>query len=747
MKIAIDVREFKKGTYTGIRNILENFFSQADMTGENEFILFGNQYTETAFLPKDCKKVIIPESNTFLWDQFKFPAALRKEKVDVFFSPYIKAPLWRACPYVNLICDVIPLSISKFKGAKAALDKIHFFIYAFFCSHRALKVITLSSDSKNKVSGIFGIKQDKLEIVYPSVELPVLPDSEAKKTIEKYGLDKPYLLYTGNFKPHKNLENLIKAFDLLPEELKNGYRLFLIGGSDREAASLEQAVKERGLSGKVVPISMVDRDEVFVFLKNASAFVFPSLAEGFGIPPVEAMAAGIPVASSDLAPMREVLGDAALFFDPYNPEDISRAILKLIREKDAREQCISRGHERALMFRAKDMSQKILDILENAGRRKTLCVSSDFPPVKGGISTQVFNLWSRLPGEEIVILTARSKKKDIHLDESLDLVRKTYPLGKDIFSRIIRTVMIAWYVWQESCIRNIKRIHCAQIISAGLAGLILKRIKGTPYVVYAYSADVLEFSKNFLSLWLMKRVCAESEHIIANSVFTKSTIKGNNLANEDKISVSTPGVDTSFFNPEKGADKIREKYGLPDRSKMLLTVSRLAARKGHENIIKILPGILKKHPETVYVIVGEGKERFNLKELVKEKGLEKNVLFAGKVPEEELTFFYNTCDAFVMAPRYIKKAGDIEGFGIVFLEANACGKPVVAGKSGGIAEAVIDGQTGLLVDPEKPDEIRDAVLRLLDDEEYARKLGEGGLLRVKNEFNWETRAEELRKYI
>ncbi|GEM_PF-798073 len=750
MRIGIDVREFKKDVYTGLRTILRNFLNYVQKYGEHEFVFFGNQHTDFSSLPERGEKVLMRERNTFWWDQFQLPGALQRKKINVFLSPYIKTPLRRVCPYVNTVCDVIPLKVSRFKWVMAALEKTHFLVYTFICIRRSMKTITLSEDAKDRICRIFRIEKNRLKVAYPSVEIPrsfIEPDERADGFIKQYDLYRPYILYVGNFKPHKNLERLVAAFGLLPEDVKKDYRLMLVGGSGKEASETEKVIAGHGLSGRIITVKNIEHDDVYVFLRNASFFIFPSLVEGFGIPPVEAMATGVPVAASNLPPMTEVLGDAALFFDPYDPGDIARAMLRFLKESGLREEYIERGFKHVSLFNTKDQCNDIMEALEDAGAEKVLCISSEFPPVIGGIATQLFNLWSGLPGKRIIILTTMAQGRDPDLDTSLNVVRKTYPLGGSMLSRVVRTILLAWHVWRQNRLRNIRKNHCAQVISAGLAGLIMKKLNGVPYVVYTYSADILEFERNFITKWLMKRIFAGSEHIVANSNFTKAIAVEHRLAPEKKITVITPGVDISIFRPESGSGSIREKYNIPDKSKIMLTVSRLASRKGHENILRALPEVIRKYPGVVYVVAGEGSRRKSLENLVKELGLENKVIFAGELSGDALIFFYNACSLFIMVPRYIRERGDVEGFGTVFLEANACGKPVIAGMSGGVSEAVIDGETGILVDPENVEQIRDAVLLLLEDEEYAKKLGRKGLSRVRYEFSWESRAESLRKLI
>ncbi|MGB2601734.1 MAG: glycosyltransferase, partial [Candidatus Omnitrophota bacterium] len=536
MKIGIDARECKKGVYTGLRTILRDFLDNVHSEEDHEFLFFCNQYTDIESLPSFGEKVIIQESNTFVWDQFLLPRTLLGKKIEVFYSLYAKTSLWRVCPYVNTISDIIPLKAPRHKGFMGFLEKVHFFLYSFICGQRSVKTITLSQDAKGKVVRTFGIGPEKIKVVYPSIVLPdVIPDP--KDILMGHGIDKPYFLYVGNFKPHKNITNLINAYGLLPADIRDRYNLLLVGGSEKELSEIKRKIAGKNLDDKIIPISNVDTEAVYAFMKGADVFVFPSLAEGFGIPPVEAMASGVPVASSNLAPMTETLGDAAVFFDPESPEDISRVLLKLLKEKDLREKCIEEGRKKASIFNAKEMSEKIMHIIENAGREKSLCISSEFPPVRGGIATHIYNLWSRLPSQERAILTSRPGSVEYNRDEDMDIIRKSYPLGSDIFSRTIRAIMVIWHVLRQNALRNIKRNHCGQVLSAGLAGLLVKKLKGTPYVVYMYSADVLEFSRNFLTNWIMKKVTSGSECLIANSVFTKALITGHGLAPEDKIIV------------------------------------------------------------------------------------------------------------------------------------------------------------------------------------------------------------------
>ncbi len=210
---------------------------------------------------------------------------------------------------------------------------------------------------------------------------------------------------------------------------------------------------------------------------------------------------------------------------------------------------------------------------------------------------------------------------------------------------------------------------------------------------------------------------------------------------EEKINVVPEGVDLEKFNPNIDSSDIIEKYG--DGNKIVLTVSRLVKRKGHDMVIKALPDVLKKVPDVRYLIVGTGAEESNLKRMTEDLGLREHVVFTGFVPESDLPKYYNACDVFIMANREIN--GDIEGFGIVFLEANACCKPVIGGKSGGTMDAIENGKTGFLVNPLNVEEISNALITLLTDSDLSERLGKTGRIRVKERFSYFTIAKEINK--
>lgn len=195
--------------------------------------------------------------------------------------------------------------------------------------------------------------------------------------------------------------------------------------------------------------------------------------------------------------------------------------------------------------------------------------------------------------------------------------------------------------------------------------------------------------------------------------------------------------------PDIDGSEIRQRFGLEPQMKVLLTVGRFIGRKGHGDVIRALPKIALRVPEVRYLVVGEGPEREWLHALASELGVLERVVFAGYVDESNLQAVYCASDVFVMPSVEYANSGDYEGFGIAFSEASACGKPVIGARSGGIPEAVQDGQTGLLLQQGDVEGLSEAVLRLLEDEEYASPLGREGRRWAEEKLSWETVVDRL----
>lgn len=269
-------------------------------------------------------------------------------------------------------------------------------------------------------------------------------------------------------------------------------------------------------------------------------------------------------------------------------------------------------------------------------------------------------------------------------------------------------------------------------VGDGSQAVWLRKWLGLPYLVYAHGNEIL----GALESADPKKVTAlrRADRVLAVSRFTAGLVEKVGVAPE-RIAVVHPGCDAERFRPSAPDAALRQRWlGSRSRDRVVLTVGALVTRKGQDMVIRALPSVRRAVPDVTYVIVGEGPHRGPLEELARQVGVADQVVFAGAVDAKDLPPLYALSDVFAMPSR--EQERDVEGFGLVFLEASASGKPVVGGRSGGIPDALVEGRTGLLVDPQDPDDIAAALTRLLGDEPLARRLGEQGRARVVSDFTW-----------
>lgn len=276
-------------------------------------------------------------------------------------------------------------------------------------------------------------------------------------------------------------------------------------------------------------------------------------------------------------------------------------------------------------------------------------------------------------------------------------------------------------------------------------GLWISKWVKLPFVIYAHGNEILSvlyggWEKHRLALRRADRVLAIS-HFTANLV-QKAGVE------RDRIEVIQLGCEIDHFRPLSPKNELRQKLlGSRYRDRVILTVGNIVARKGHDMVIRSLPAILRDVNDVTYLIIGDGPYRGYLEQLAMAVGVHDHVIFGGRVSDEDLPDIYALADVFVMPGREQSDACDVEGFGLVYLEANACAKPTIGGRSGGIPDAVEDGVTGLLVDPNDPENIADAIKRLLTDSALAMRMGQEGRLRVIRDFNWASAATRIQKIL
>lgn len=388
--------------------------------------------------------------------------------------------------------------------------------------------------------------------------------------------------------------------------------------------------------------------------------------------------------------------------------------------------------------------------------KKSLLITNDFPPIVSGISTAFFQLWKNLPSDKIIVLAPRVKGcSKFDKAQSFKILRKWIPLGESPVSKLFKSVLIAFYCLFLVSRHKVKKLHCGQILSTGLAGMLCKRFFGIPYGVYVYGSETVRFRDSRVLILFINKIIDEADELIPNSEFTLNEFLSSGIKREKMVKV-VPGVDTTAFCPANRSLSLAKKFNL-EGCRVLLTVSRLDERKGHDMVIRALPKVLEKYPNTKYLIVGGGREKGRLQNIAMDLGLidahfqTEKVVFAGYVENNCLPDYYNLCDIFIMPNRETSERkqlrGDLEGFGIVFLEASACGKPVIAGRSGGANEAVEEGVTGLFVNPHSIEDVSNAVIQLFDDESLSKRLAQGGRRRAKLQYDWKLLSKTLLKIL
>jgi phosphatidyl-myo-inositol dimannoside synthase len=353
---------------------------------------------------------------------------------------------------------------------------------------------------------------------------------------------------------------------------------------------------------------------------------------------------------------------------------------------------------------------------------KRLLITCEYPPITGGQGSYLKDLWSGLDAKENLLLLPSACRTSPGGGIANGIVFMPVPAGERWTLRTIRMFVVffsmAWY-----CLtRRPREIHAGQLMVGGVCALVLGSLFRIPYFVYCYGADVLEFSRYAWARPLIAAVFRSSRRVITISRYTADIITGLYGISE-RVSVVNPAVEDRFFIYDPSVtDALRTQYGLLGK-KVLLTVGRCVERKGHDTVISALALLRKDHPDIHYLIVGDGPFRGRLEQYAAECGVRDIVTFCGRVPEEELPSYYRLAALFVMVPRLLEKKGDVEGFGIVYLEANAAGLPVVASKSGGTQDAVSDGTSGFFVnEPAGATEVSRAVHAFFSDDRLRLKL-------------------------
>lgn len=386
---------------------------------------------------------------------------------------------------------------------------------------------------------------------------------------------------------------------------------------------------------------------------------------------------------------------------------------------------------------------------QNIEGMRIALLADSFLPHAGGSRVYYYHIYKHLVAEfrdRVTVLTGKvpgwEQFDRRESTESFKIIRRFKPLPNWKYHQLPKIVFPLGEAIRLVRNDNVDLIHCGDLYPQGVIGLGLKCLLGIPYLVFCHGEEITQTDRRRYQPYVRDRVYQRADGVVAANEFGVSNLRRIGVA-EDRIHKITPGVQCENFRPQPREPDLVDRFSLSGKV-TLLTVGRLVPRKGHDVVLAALARILNEVPNVRYLIVGKGPERARLEALARELAIRDVVEFVGSVSDDKLPQFYNLCDVFVMPNRF-ESDGDIEGFGMVFLEASATCKPVVAGRTGGTAEAILDGVTGFLVDPQDVDELSAALKKLILNPALRYEMGSAGRRRAQTEFCWQPRAHDLRR--
>jgi phosphatidylinositol alpha-1,6-mannosyltransferase len=375
--------------------------------------------------------------------------------------------------------------------------------------------------------------------------------------------------------------------------------------------------------------------------------------------------------------------------------------------------------------------------------RKTLIVTNDFPPRPGGIQAFLHNMALRLDPERLVVYasTWKRSREGVEATAAFD-AEQPFTVVRDRTTMLLPTPRVT-----RRAVGLLREHGCTSVWFGAAAPLGLMapalRSAGAERLVATTHGHEAGWAQLPAARQLLRRIGDSTDRITYLGEYTRSRIaEALSPQAAARMAQLPPGVDEKTFHPGSGGDEIRARLGLTDRP-VVVCVSRLVRRKGQDTLIQAMPRILAAEPDAVLLIVGGGPYEKDLRRLAHDTGVAGSVRFTGPVPWAELPAHYGAGDVFAMPCRTRRGGLDVEGLGIVYLEASATGLPVVAGDSGGAPDAVLDGETGWVVRGGSPEEAADRITTLLADAELRRRMGERGREWVEEKWRWDLLAEKL----
>lgn len=374
MKIGIDAR-FLGPEGTGIGRYTEELLNGLGRIDHaNEYIVFLRKNNFDLFKPpsKNFKKSLCDARWYTMKEQILFPRIIKKHKIDLMHFCHFNIPILYSGNFVVTIHDLIK---DEYGGMETTTKNPFVYYFKYFVYKQVIRkaikkskaILVPSAATKEKIVSRFKVPNEKVNVTYEAVnpkffnwQTKEISSVQFAKVKKKYGIKKPFLLYVGNAYPYKNVARLLEALKLLKQDVQ------LVNPCARSAfyEKLKGLVNELRLSRKVVLPGFVPDSELMILYRKAELYVFPSLSEGFGLPPLEAQASGVAVAASRIEPITEICGDAAIYFNPYSVKDIADKISKVLESRELKNKLIKRGFKNIKRFSWQETAAKTLEVYE-----------------------------------------------------------------------------------------------------------------------------------------------------------------------------------------------------------------------------------------------------------------------------------------------------------------------------------------------------------------------------------------------
>jgi phosphatidylinositol alpha-1,6-mannosyltransferase len=566
--------------------------------------------------------------------------------------------------------------------------------------------------------------------------------------------DQPIALYVGVLDQRKNIEWLAEQW-VAQDAFGTGALLLAVGprSRDDQQGALQARLTELARKHPQRFALHAFHADVIPYYRCADLLVLPSFKEGLPNVVLEAMACSLPSVAARASGSRELIveGETGFTYTPDDAAELAAAVRRCLSPEGAgmgekaRRLALKQYSIGAIADRYEAVYAELQSVKEGQAL-PLLMITELFLPTKGGTAVMFEDDCRRLGGRSVHIVTAA-----VPGDTAFDLEHPNaihrLVLKRSPWLRPESLFLYARLLWNSLRLAFANRfaaVLAGRALPEGLVAWAVARVRRCKVVIYAHGEELTGWGRGrkFQAMCFSLR---HADHVLANSDFTRDTLISLIGVRPERIVTAYPSVDAERFRPGLPFSDLRAGIGLTAAQRVILSVGRLQLRKGFDQVIRSLPRLLERGIDVHYVIIGIGDERNYLQGLSVELGVSDRLHLLGHVEQEDLPRWYNACDLFAMPNRDIE--GDTEGFGIVYLEANACAKPAIAGRAGGTGSAVEDGINGLRVDGDDVQAVAGAIARVLLDAEESRRMGAAARQRIVSSFTPERRVDLIRQVV